>query len=224
MKMKELRWLFLAVIAVVIFLGLVSESVTFGISEQWTNGRYRFAGGTHPVALTFALLIVVLYVLLMFAPLATLGNPFPGIFRRFVAFWLDFFLAMVVIAPIMGILPTLTEWKRTGDFEWTFERTTHAPGDGWLAFAGITFCFAALVLYYALPLTRCRPSPGSCIAGYQIVSDAGGSINTRAALLRTLLGFVAACTAYLAPFIARDRKKGRFWLDAVFGTRALMLQ
>ena len=37
----------------------------------------------------------------------------------------------------------------------------------------------------------------------------------------TLLGFVAACAAYLAPFIARDRKQGKFWLDAVFGTRAL---
>jgi uncharacterized RDD family membrane protein YckC len=223
MKMKELRWLFLAVVAVAIFVSFMSEPVTFGISEQWTNDTYRLAAGTHPVALIFAILIVALYLLLMFAPPATLGTPFPGVFRRFVAFWLDFILAMMAIAPIMGILPTLTEWRRTGNFQWTFERTTRAPSDGWLTLAGITFLLAGLVLYYAFPLTRCRPSPGACIAGYQIVSDEGAGINMRVALLRTLLGFIAACTAYLAPFIARDRKKGKFWLDAVFGTRALRL-
>jgi uncharacterized RDD family membrane protein YckC len=131
---------------------------------------------------------------------------------------------MMVVGPIMGILPTLTEWKRTGQFEWNFERTTHALSDGWLTLAGITIGLAALVFYYAFPLTRCRPSPGACIAGYQIVPDEGVAINARTALLRTLLGFLAACAAYLAPFIARDRKKGKFWLDAVFGTRALTLR
>jgi hypothetical protein len=147
MRMKELRWLFLAVLAVALLLSLMTEPVTFGISQQWTNDKYHFAGGTHPVALAFALIIVLLYLLLMFAPPAMLGNPFPGVFRRFVAFWLDFILAMMVVGPIIGILPTLTEWRRTGRFEWNFERTTHAPGDGWLALTGITICFAALVFY-----------------------------------------------------------------------------
>jgi uncharacterized RDD family membrane protein YckC len=224
MTMKGLRWLFLAVLAVAFLLSLVAEPVTFGISQQWTNGRYHFAGGTHPLLLAFALIIVLLYSLLMSAPPATLGDPFPGVFRRFVAFWLDFVLAMLVVGSILGILPTLTEWKRTGQFAWNFERTTHAPGDGWLTSAGLILSFAALVFYYAFPLTRRRPSPGACIAGYQIVPEDGVTMNVRTALLRTLLGFVAACGAYLAPFIARDRKQGKFWLDAVFGTKALKLR
>jgi uncharacterized RDD family membrane protein YckC len=109
-------------------------------------------------------------------------------------------------------------------FQWNFQRATHAPGDGWLTFTGIALCVAALVFYYAFPLTRCRPSPGACILGYQIVSDEGVTINARTAILRTLLGFVATCAAYLAAFVVRDRKKGKFWLDAVFGTRALLLR
>jgi hypothetical protein len=224
MRMKELRWLFLAVLAVVLFSSFISGPVTFGISQRWTNGKYLFAGGTHPIALTFALIIVVLYLLLMFAPPPNLGAPFPGVFRRFVAFWLDFVLAMMVIGPFTGILPTLTEWRRTGDFRWNFERTTHAPGDGWLTTAGLILGFVALVFYYAFPLDRRRPSPGACIAGYQIVPDDGVTMTPKAALLRTLLGFIAACGAYLAPFIARDRRKGKFWLDRVFGTRALTLR
>lgn len=143
----------------------------FGISQQWANGNYSFAGGTHPVALPLSLIIAMLYILLMFAPPAYLGEPLPGVFRRFITFWLDFILAMLVIAPIVGILPALTEWERTGTFQWHFERTVHAPGDGWLIAAG-------LILFIT----------------------------------------------YLAPFIARDRKKGKFWLDAVFGTRALTLR
>jgi hypothetical protein len=39
-----------------------------------------------------------------------------------------------------------------------------------------------------------------------------------------MLGFIAVSTAYLAPFIFRDRKKGKFWLDKVFGTHAVMLK
>jgi hypothetical protein len=224
MTAKNIRWLFAAVLAAALFVSFFTEPATFGISAQWTNGSYRFAGGTHPVALTFALIISGLYVLLMFAPTPNLGGPLPGVFRRFVAFWLDFILGMMLIAPVMGILPTLTEWKRTGEFQWNFERATHAPGDGWLAAVGVMVLFGGLVFFFAFPLIRRRPSPGACIAGYQIVPDEGVTITLRTAILRTLLGFIATCAAYLAPFVARDRKKGKFWLDAVFGTRALMLQ
>jgi uncharacterized RDD family membrane protein YckC len=85
-------------------------------------------------------------------------------------------------------------------------------------------CIAGLLFYYAFPLTRRRPSPGACIAGYQIVSDDGLTMIVRTAIMRSLLGFIAAGAAYLAPFVARDRKKGKFWLDAVFDTRALTLR
>ena len=222
MSVKELRWLFLAVLAVAVFIGNVSsEPATFGISQQWTNGNYSFAGGTHPVALTFALIIAVLYLLLMFSPPVNLGEPLSGVFRRFVTFWLDFILAMILITSIIGILPALTEWERTGTFQWHFERTLHVPGDGWLTAAGAILLIPGLVFYFAFPLIRRRPSPGACITGYQIVPDEGTTMTLRTAILRTLLGFIAACAAYLAPFIARNRKKGKFWLDAVFGTRAL---
>jgi len=221
MGAKELRWLFGAVIAVVILIGNISEPATYGISQEWTNGDYSFAGGTHPVALTPALLIAVLYLLLMFSPPTSLGEPLPAVFRRFITFWLDFILAMTLIAPPIGILPALAEWKRTGSFQWHFQRAFHAPGDGWLTAAGLVFLVVGLVIYFAYPLVRHRPPHGACITGYQIVADDWATMTVRTAVLRTLLGFIAACGASVAPFVARDRKKGKFWLDAVFSTRAL---
>ena len=222
--MKDLRWPFLAVLAVALLLISISEPATFGISQEWTNGAYRFAGGTHPGALIVALVLVVLYLLLMFAKAANVGEPLPGVFRRFVTFWIDFVLAMMLITPVMGILPALTEWKRTRTFQWHFERTIHAPGDGWLTAVGAVFLVAGLVFYFALPLIRRKPSPGACITGYQIVPDDGITMTTQRAILRTLLGFIALCIAYLAPFIERDRENGKFWLDKVFRTRALVLR
>ena len=224
MRTKELRWLFLAVLAVTLFVAVSGDPTTIGISQQWTNLDYRFAGGTHPIALTLAFVMVVLYILLMSAPQADLGEPLPGVFRRFVTFWIDFVLAMTLVAPVMGILPTIFEWRRAGAFQWNFERTVKASGDGWLAAIGTVLLFAGLLFYYAFPLLRHRPTPGGCITGYQVVTDDGIMMTTRMAILRTLLGIIACCVAYLAPFIARDRARGKFWLDAVFGTRALKLR
>lgn len=227
MSVKELRWLFVAVLSAVIVVGVLgsmsNEHRTIGISQQWTNDNYSFAGGTDPVALTLSLITAVLYLLLMVAPPPHLRGPLPSVFRRFVAFWLDFLLAMTLIGPIVGILPALTEWKRTGTFQWYFERTFHAPGDGWVVAAAFVVALPCLVFFFALPLIRRRPSPGAWITGYQIVPDDGKTLTVQMAILRTVLGFIAVCSAYLAPFIARNRKKGKFWLDVVFGTRALRL-
>lgn len=224
MTAKHLKWPFLGLLVGFLVAANLAPSGTFGVSSEWSSSNgYHFSGGTQPWALAFALGIISLYLLLRYTEPATLGPPLPGVFRRFIAFWLDFILAMVAVAPVFGIVPMLAEWKRTGVFEWSFERTTHAPGDGLLIAAGMVLTIGALVFYYALPLLWGRPTPGTCIAGYQIVPDDGVTLTLRTALLRTLLGFIAACGAYIAPFIARDRKRGKFWLDNVFHTRAVTL-
>jgi uncharacterized RDD family membrane protein YckC len=219
MMAKHFRWLFVGLLSVLLFVGIIAEPGTIGASAQWSNDHYHFAGGTQPWALAISVLVIGLYLLLMYSAPLGVGSPLPGVLRRFVAFWLDFLLAMLAIGPIFGVLPTVMEWRRTG----VFERTNPAPGDGLLLTTGFLLCSVALVFYYAFPLVRHRPSPGTCIAGYQVVAADGVNLTLWTALLRTLLGFIALSTAYLAPFVARDRKNGKFWLDKVFGTRALML-
>ena len=223
MKPRELRWLFIAVLAVLMIVDYVSEPITVGVSAEWRNERYQFAGGTSLLGLVLSLLIIGLYILLMYGAVTNLGHALPGVFRRFVAFWIDFWIAISALAPILGILPVLIEWKRTGVFEWSFVRATPAKGDWLIATLGVVLAAVALLLYYSLPLIRQRPSPGSCIVGYQVVPDEDTTLSLRTALLRTLLGFVAAASAYLAPFVGRDRKHGKFWLDKVFRTHAVKI-
>jgi len=220
---KHFRWLFIGLLLLLLFAGIVAGPTRIGLWAQWSNDHYSFGGGTQPWALAFSALVISLYLLLMYAAPSGVGTSLPGVVPRFVAFWLDFVFAMMAVTPIFGMALTLTEWRRTGVFEWVFERSNAGPGDGVLITAQVLVCSAALVFYYAFPLMRRRPSPGTCIVGYQVVAEDGITLTVRAALLRTLLGFFALCVAYLAPFIERDSKNGKFWLDKVFGTRAVKL-
>jgi uncharacterized RDD family membrane protein YckC len=122
------------------------------------------------------------------------------------------------------LIPMFAEWKRTGVFAWNFSRNTSQSGDTLII--SITGVLAAVgtLAFYVIPLTRSRPSPGSCVAGYQIVVIGDTRLTLRKAILRTLLGFVATASAYLAPFLGRNRRLGQFWLDKVFATQAVKLR
>ena len=84
--------------------------------------------------------------------------------------------------------------------------------------------FATVIVYFAWPLVLGKPSPGACIAGYQVVPDEGIVMTPLLALGRTALGFVSVAGFFVAPFIARDRKAGKYWLDTVFRTHAIKLK
>ncbi|WP_263376996.1 RDD family protein [Granulicella aggregans] len=224
MKATDFRWPFLIVLGGVILLGNLAEPASLGITSDWSDGRYRFAGGTAPWALGSSVVILVLYFWLMVTPSASALNPLPGIIRRWLAFWIDFVLAIMMVTPILGVIPCIREWRRTGIFEWSFERTSSAPGDGWVTAVTFLLSLTAILAYWAYPLMRGTPSPGSCVLGYQIAPADERPMTVQRAFLRTLVGFVAVCTPYLAPFIKRNRKRGQFWLDEVFGTYAVQLK
>jgi RDD family len=223
MKTSDFRWPFLAVLIALLILGNLVDPTSLGISVYSSNGNYRIVGGTALWAIGFSIVIGTLYFWLMYAPLGQLTTPLPGIIRRWFAFWIDFILAIMATAPILGLIGLLSEWRRTGVFAWNFERTTPAPSDKVTVTLMFILLPIALMAYYVFPLLRHRPSPGSCVAGYQITSADESPMTVRRATLRALVGFLAVATPYLAPFIARDRMRGQFWLDAVFRTRAVKL-
>ena len=224
MTVKDFRWLFLAVFVAAVVLIAIGEPTTIGLSTEVSEGSYRFAAGTSPAFMALAFVIVALYLLLLFTPVTPLGKPLPGLLRRFCAFWLDFFLAMTTIGALLGTVPALVEWRRTGIFQWQFQRTVPMASDEWMFAIGFLVAVLGLIGFFAFPLIRNRPTPGGCVTGYLVVADEGNTITPRIAVLRTLLGFIALCGLYVAPFIARDRKNGKFWLDRVFGTRAITLR
>jgi uncharacterized RDD family membrane protein YckC len=136
---------------------------------------------------------------------------------------IDFWLAGCILAPILGLPPVLVEWRRTGQFAWTFERTELAPTDLPLQLISMPIAFAGMLLYFAIPLLRRRPTPGACISGYQVLPDEDQDLTLRQALGRTIWGFIALCAAWAALFIGRDRALGKIWIDKKYGTSAKWL-
>ena len=223
MTVRHFRWISPIAIALELSVSLFTATL-LGYSAEWTSEGYRFAGGSAPWALGLAALISFLYLLLMDAKPVAAGAPVASLLRRFIAFWVDFLVGMSAISPVVGLLPIIVEWKRTGVFAWSFERTTPAPSDIPVTVCSAMLAGIVLLLYYAIPLVRLRPSPGACVLGYQVLPEAGGYLTLRRALARTSLGFVAVCGACIAPFVGRKRKKGMFWLDNMFRTRAVWLK
>lgn len=223
MNSKAMRWVLTFVLAALAVFCFVGETPTIGVSWGWTDGRYHFEAGTTPVAIVVALVMTGLYILLMCAPPSVVGEPLPGLFRRFVSFWCDFVFGMVAIAPFLGLVAVAIEWGRTGVFAWQVVRTVPALSDAVLVVTEVLCCAAVLVLHFALPLIFRKPSPGSCISGYQVVPEGGAKMTFETAVLRSLLGFIAVASWYVAPFAGRDRKNGKFWLDRVFRTQAVKL-
>jgi len=223
MKSKYFRWVFLALIGVLFLAANRSEPVTIGATMESSDGRYYFAGGTSVAALFFSLLAIVCYLLLLWSKPGEPGDPLRGVLSRFFALWLDFLISIAIFAPIVGLIPTISEWKRTGAFVWNFERTEWASGDGFIVLASTILAVIALFIYFALPLVLQRPTPGSCIVGYQVIADDRQQITLGDALKRTAFGFIAACSFWRAFNGERKPEQGKFWLDKKFATRAVKL-
>jgi len=225
MNVKYFRWPLWIVVASLVYWGETRTGGTLGISQSYaTGGHYRFEGGTDPDAIIAAVILITIYVLFLFAPLAKIGAPMTGLSRRFVAFWLDFIISIGALVPLVGIAPVLLEWRRTGIFTWTFTRDFSAPYDSWLSMSLAIVGLPAIILYFALPLVRRLPTPGSCMMGYQIVPDDEDVMTLWKASKRVCFGFIAACGAYFVSFRPSDKKRGKFWLDLKFGTHAVILE
>lgn len=225
MTVRQIRWMFVGLLVLFLPLNIVFSrgSLVIGVFAEWADGRYRFSGGTQPWALGFGVLIVGVFILLMGAKRVESTTPLPGLMRRFAAFWLDFLFAMSALTPIISVVPVIVEWIRTGNFVWSFDRTSQTAGDVPLTILSFMLLISGLLFFFAVPLVLRRPSPGACVLGYQVVPDEDRVVSLRQALLRSLFGYFALCTGFIAPFVARDEKTGKFWLDKVFHTRAVLL-
>jgi uncharacterized RDD family membrane protein YckC len=222
-KLKEFRYYFLILICLFFVLALVFKSDVIGASANSVNDVYEFSAGTAPWALFLAATVSALYILLLRTPIRDVCTPLPGIIRRYFAFWVDFVLVIMIVAPVAGLLPVIVEWKRTGLFEWSFIRSTIESSDLWIVFGVVIFTFIALPILIAIPVSMNKPTPGSSVMGYRIIKDDGTKITLIDAILRNFLGFIAMSAWFVSPFLLREKKKGKYWVDHVFKTRAIKL-
>jgi uncharacterized RDD family membrane protein YckC len=168
-----------------------------------------------------------LYVALLLSKVGADAMPLPHLFRRWLAGILDFAWAMVIPCAFIGLAAILFEYRRTGTFEWLVERQTPEPGD-WLigGVSVLLLLFVFIPTYFAVFWRLGKPTPGSCVFNFRIVTDEGRHLSFWKAELRAFLGSMALFAWpcwILAYWMKRDRSAGKFWLDVVFRTHAEFL-
>ena len=141
---------------------------------------------------------------------------------------MDFALALVTPASFFGFAAVLREYKRTGVFDWIIERHDYQTGDSAFSITSVlAIMFIFLPAYFVISWVLEKPTPGSCVCDFRIVTDNGSPLSPWKAWLRALLGcfaLIAWPSWILAYWVKRDKEKGKFWLDQIFKTHAEFLE
>jgi hypothetical protein len=76
-----------------------------------------------------------------------------GLIRRFFAFLIDIYLVALVGGGTLALIPLWVEARRTGHFEWKFQRGYSVASDTYLFFPLSLIGALLFFLYFAYPLT-----------------------------------------------------------------------
>lgn len=142
------------------------------------------------------------------------------IWRRLIAYLIDFFGAAIVGLVVMGAALQLIAFMVFGTTDLSVIDSSD-PIAGVLGLCGLLGGFALMYFFLWLPPKLGRATPGQYVMGYRIVSNS----DVPQFAMRPVLIFVAHASAHIwIWFDARGRNDGHFWWDRVTGTRAVKVE
>ncbi len=145
-----------------------------------------------------------------------------GLFKRFIAFLIDFLLNLIVVVAVSALVSLLVEGIRTGRFAWSFARFHRVSTDIIIESILIMSIMGLLVLF-ALPVYRQRQSLGQAITGYVVISGKE-RVSLFKALLRCILSFISCALFFVSCPMVWFRKDRRMWHDLLFNTYPCKVQ
>jgi len=207
MNLRYLRWLLLG-------------CVPLGFVLPWIDSRPVGLPGdvSLPDAVAAFAATVVFGLLLTSAP-PKRGSPVEGVSRRAAAFLVDG-LFLATMSPGLAVMAAVVTHLPSGTLAGVFVLLPANAGD--IVISAIVAALAAgfPLLYFALPLARGKPTPGTCVMGYVVVRDDGARLGFAAAIKRTLLAVVGLMVWPVALF-GWQSSRGKFWWDRVLHTGAV---
>lgn len=198
------------------FFWFQKESV--GYSAQVSDGAMRVSAGSSPAILLWSCLGIVLFGILMKADLPKQIGEFqiPSMSRRLCAFLLDFWFALFTLSGLFGILPVLLEARRTGVFQWHFQRDYVSTSD-WFNVAAVFVFMGAVLLYFALPLARRKQTVGCWVLRLATIRPSGDVLYLplSVAMWRVFKEFTGVCSPWKT--LGQRDAQGRTWYDRETG-------
>ncbi len=143
-----------------------------------------------------------------------------GILQRLGALFIDFFVMLMALTPLV-VLPILwVEAQITGTFAWSFARPFVRPSDAMIILPGVLLIFVALFFYFYLHARKNRATIGQYLFGFKISASESGTPNY---LARTFLSLIGICAWPISIFLALRRQDRKFWWEIKTHTRAVRM-
>jgi hypothetical protein len=112
-----------------------------------------------------------------------------GLLRRFAAFYIDLFIAMAGVLPIICMTALATEFYATGNWQWSYERDFFRPTDV-IDIAAFLLGFAGIFYYFRWHFKKRVQTLGQHVLGFTLIAtDANPSMTTRAFVALVILSW-----------------------------------
>lgn len=189
-----------------------------GISA--TDAGYQ--AGSHPLGPVVALTIFALFLWVLRLPAEPARNFVTApLWRRSLAVLADLLLVIWLVAPWAGFIAVSVEALRSGHFAWAVHRDQATDADFVLSLVLVLASLFAVLLYFAWPQYRGRPSPGDLLLGIGLKYRDDQPLSLPRALGRVVFSFITLVLGVLfVPMALFDPEK-RMWQDRAFGTRVV---
>jgi len=222
-KMATLRTGAALWVALSFFLLRLFSAGVVGYTSHWEDGKGYVAAGSHPVLLAWAIGSIALLVLLFRIRAEEIPAGVPSGWRRIVAFLIDFWFSLAILASFGGIIPLWLESLRTGHFAWSFKRDFTVPNDS-IIFLLVLTTLGLMFLYFVWPLTKGKQTVGYFILRLRVAPPFGtrGAFTFPQAARRVWLAFTGIGLSVLR---RGDRdSEGRTWYGRETGSTVILIR
>ena len=207
----------LLAVGAVLAIQLTSSS-QHGFTAQCFNDQCRVVAATSFIGLvTSAGLAGFLFLYPQLASDVFAAEPVK-LWKRGIAFYIDFMISLSILAPIATMPLLLEEAHATGSFAWSFARDFARSTDAMLAVPSIIVMFIALFLYFYIHLRLGRQTIGQYLMGFRIEAEPGKAPNL---FLNVFLSWIGMCMWPFALYGAAKHPQKLFWWNVQTDTRVI---
>ena len=178
---------------------------------QINGGATSVSGGTNPQAIGMSLAGILLYLIVIRTRIREHKSVVAPIWRRATAFLIDFWFCCFTLGALVGWVDVLLQARRTGVFQWHFQRDYSVPSDN-LVVVLVLMSLAATIGYFLLPLLRGGQTVGCWLLRLATINSVGYvvALPIKTAASRLFLEFRGLCSPFRT-FRKRDAQGQTFY-------------
>ncbi len=220
-------WMVGRLLALLVLVGTVALSASLagdyvGVSSSCVNGDCIVGASSSPGSVMISLAIIGFVVFQPEWKSQIDTSRAVGVWRRFGAFFIDFLLVLLAVAPLTTLPMLFAEAAHTGEFHWSFIRDFGRPNDTLFVLPAVLLGFASLYFYFFYLPWKSKQTVGEYILGFKIVAASGQGFSPNYAL-RPMMSFIGLCAWPVSVFLALRNEDKRFWWDTKSRTRAVIV-